>query len=103
VLDGDPAPLPSLDEFLFRYAIEQTDSQSHTDRNTSHRPRGKVVSNDQPLRFTQFGHTIDEGRKLGGLRPFWVGAGSPSNTKALELRPTSIPSGILMHPVVWSQ
>ena len=45
------------------------------------------------------------GRKFGGgLRPL-VGrvTGSPSNTKSPVLRPTSIPSGILMHPAVWPQ
>jgi len=30
-------------------------------------------------------------------------AGTPSNTKSLRPRPTSIPSGILVHPAVWSQ
>jgi len=45
------------------------------------------------------------GRKLGrGLRPlFGEGAGSLSNTKSPGLRPTAIPSGIVMHPVVWAQ
>jgi len=43
------------------------------------------------------------GRKLGVLPPFWEKAGSPSNRKSPGLRPTSVPSGILMHPTVWSQ
>jgi len=48
--------------------------------------------------------TIDMGRKLGGLCPFGgEGAGSPSNTKWPGLRPTSLPSGILIHPAVWPQ
>jgi len=47
--------------------------------------------------------TIDVGQKLGGLRPFLSRAGFPSNTKSPGLRPTSIPSGILMHPAVWPQ
>jgi len=34
---------------------------------------------------------------------FGEGAGSPSNTKSPGLSPTFIPSGILMHPAVWSQ
>jgi len=43
------------------------------------------------------------GRKLG-LRPFWRrGAGSPSNTMSLWLRPISLPSGILIHPAIWPQ
>ena len=29
------------------------------------------------------------------------GAGSPSNTMSLGLRPISLPSGILIHPAVW--
>ena len=42
--------------------------------------------------------------KLGRrLHPFWGGGGSPSNTNSPGLRPTSIPSGILMHPAVWAQ
>jgi len=49
--------------------------------------------------------TMYIGQKLGeGLCPFKRGAaGSPSNTKSTGLRPTSIPSGILMHPAVWPQ
>ena len=31
------------------------------------------------------------------------GAGSPSHTTWLRPRPTSIPSGILIHPAVWTQ
>jgi len=49
--------------------------------------------------------TTDMGRKLGfGLCPFMGGgAGSPSNTVSPRMRPTSIPSGILMHPAIWPQ
>jgi len=50
--------------------------------------------------------TIDMGRKLGrGSAPFfWEGeAGFPSNTKSPGKRPTSIPSGILIHPAIWPQ
>ena len=44
--------------------------------------------------------TIKMGRKFGGFCPlFWEGAGSPSNSKFHGLRRTSIPSGILMHPI----
>jgi len=49
---------------------------------------------------------IDMGQKLGGgwVCPFFLGvAGSPSNTKSPGPRPTSIPSGILVHPAVWPQ
>jgi len=46
--------------------------------------------------------TIDIGRKLGVLPPFWDGVpGSPSNTMSLGPRPTSLPSGILIHPAIW--
>jgi len=38
--------------------------------------------------------TIDMRRKLGA---------APSNTKSPRPRPTSIPSGILIHPFVWPQ
>jgi len=48
--------------------------------------------------------TIDMDRKLGGYVPFLGrGAGSPSNTMSLGLRPTSVPSGILIHPAIWLQ
>jgi len=48
------------------------------------------------------------GRKLG-LCPSFIGgggvrrAGSPSNKMWLGPRPTSVPSGILIHPTVWPQ
>jgi len=43
------------------------------------------------------------GPKIGGCALFLGGAGSPCNTKSPGLRPTSVPSGILMHPAVWPQ
>jgi len=48
-------------------------------------------------------HTWAE--KLGGscCAPFHGGAGFPSNTMSPEPRPTSIPSGILIHPTIWPQ
>jgi len=47
--------------------------------------------------------TTDMGRKWG-LCPFREGgAGSPSNTLSPRLKPTSVPSGILMHTAVWPQ
>ena len=51
-----------------------------------------------------FGHNR-KGRKLGGgCAPFlWRGAGSPSNTMSPGQMPTSVPSGILIHPAVWPQ
>ena len=48
--------------------------------------------------------TIDMGRKVGAAVPLpVVGAGSLSNTMWPELRPTFIPSGILIHSAVWPQ
>jgi len=47
--------------------------------------------------------TIDMGRKLDGLCPFLGGAGSPCNTMWPGPRPTSITTGILIHPAVWLQ
>ena len=48
-----------------------------------------------------FGHNR-HGPKIGGCAPLW-GAGSPSNTVWPEPRPTSIPSGILVHPAISPQ
>ena len=52
-------------------------------------------------------------RKLDGLCPFWGEMGwvmprfggdrSPSNTNSPEPRPTSLQSGIVIHPAVWPQ
>ena len=49
--------------------------------------------------------TIDMGQKLGGVvMPFFLGvAGSISNTESHGPRPTSMPTGILVHPAVWQQ
>jgi len=45
------------------------------------------------------------GPKMGGCAPFFRGgeAGYPTNTMWPGPRPTSVPSGILIHPVVWPQ
>ena len=44
------------------------------------------------------------GRKLGkGCAHLGVGAGFPSNTMWPGPRPTSVTSGILIHPAVWPQ
>jgi len=47
--------------------------------------------------------TIDMGQKVGVLCPFPGGAASLSNTMSSGPRPTSIPSGILVHPAIWPQ
>jgi len=47
---------------------------------------------------------IDMGRKWGRAAvALSVGAGTPSNTMWSGLRPTYVPSGILIHPTVWPQ
>jgi len=46
--------------------------------------------------------TIGMGRK-SGWAAVSVGAGSPSNTMLPGPRPTSLPSGILIHPTIWPQ
>ena len=48
-------------------------------------------------------YTIEMGRKLGrgAPPPFGVGSGVPSNTKSPGPRPSSIPSGVLIHAAVW--
>jgi len=47
-------------------------------------------------------NTIDMGGKVG-LCPFLGGAGFPSNTLSPGPRPSSVPSGIFIHPAVWPQ
>jgi len=56
------------------------------------------------LRTKWYPDASRHGPKIGGCAPlFEAGAGSPSNTKSPGPRPTFIPSGILIHPAVWSQ
>jgi len=47
--------------------------------------------------------TIDMGRKEGGCCALFRGELAPSNTMSPGPRPTSTPSGILMHAAVWPQ
>ena len=48
--------------------------------------------------------TTGMGRKVGRvLCPFPWGAGPPSNIMSPRPRPTSVPSGIPIHPAVWPQ
>jgi len=49
------------------------------------------------------GHNRHKPLLVGWVCPFSGGAGSPSNTKSPGPRPTSIPSGIIVHPAVWPQ
>jgi len=47
--------------------------------------------------------TIHMVPKVGAAVLLPWGAGSPSNTMSPGPRPTSVPSGILIHPTVWPQ
>ena len=48
--------------------------------------------------------TVDMGLKVGNAVPLSMeGVGSPSNTMRPRPRPTSVASGILIHPTVWAQ
>jgi len=50
------------------------------------------------------GYFAEGGMQNVALPPLFGGkTGSPSNTKCPGLTPTSIPSGILMHPAIWLQ
>jgi len=55
----------------------------------------------QPCAHNRHGPKIEGG---GGAVPLWRGrAGSPSNTMWSGPRPTSVPSGILIHLAIWPQ
>jgi len=54
------------------------------------------------LSIQQFGHNRHK-QKIRIAVPVWGRAGSPSNTKWPGRRPTSVSSGILIHPTVWPQ
>jgi len=49
--------------------------------------------------------TVNMGRKFGGGSALFSvrGAGSPSNIKSPGPRPSSMPSGILIHTAIWPQ
>jgi len=49
------------------------------------------------------GHNRHGPKRGGCCAPFAGGAGSPSNTKLPGPRPTSTPSGILIHAAIWLQ
>jgi len=52
----------------------------------------------------RFAATIDMGPKRGAAVPLSMGrAGSSSNIMSRGQRPTSVPSGILIHPAAWPQ
>jgi len=62
-------------------------------------PYQVASSSIQPYGHNRHGPNIG----WGGCAFFLGVAGSPSNTKSHGPRPTSIPSGILVHPAVWPQ
>jgi len=53
--------------------------------------------------ISPFGHNRIGPKTGGGLCPLFGGAGSPSNRKSPGPRPTTISSGILIHPAIWPQ
>jgi len=65
--------------------------------------RGLLLCQLASSSIQPFGHN-EQWSKIGVMCPFSEGGGgSPSNTTSPEVRPTSIPSGILMHSAVWPQ
>jgi len=68
--------------------------------------RGQPPCRVSPGSIQPFGHNR-QGPKFGVLCPHFWGAGSPSSTMSPGPgpgpRPTSIPSGILIHPAAWPQ
>ena len=66
--------------------------------------RGLLPYQEASSSIQPFGHNR-HGPKIGGLHPLLRGggAGTSYNTMSLGLRPTSLPSGILIHPAIWPQ
>jgi len=97
----------------------QTDRHTHTHTHTHTQTRVTIVyfasstthtkCNEPCLHeinkssaVAEMGDRLANRPKSGGLMcPFPWGAGSPSNTMSPGPRPTSVPSGILIHPTVW--
>jgi len=68
---------------------------------TSHGPRFTSVPM-APRSIQPLGHNRHGPKLGGGEHALFLGiGGSPSNTKSPEPRPTSMPSGILVHLAVW--
>jgi len=83
---------------------------THNAMNTSGSMRRSVNKNSAVAEMGDRLAIIDiQTEKLVSTVPFCVGgAGSPSNTMSPHRmwpgpRPTSVPSGILIHPTVWPQ
>ena len=69
------------------------------------RPGRGLLPYQQRLHPSSHLATIDMGHKLdgSGCALFLEVAGSTSNTMSRRPRPTSVPSGILIHAAVWPQ
>jgi len=64
----------------------------------------KVTRAQQLLRWATVPEHAKWTENCGAAVPLSMGgAGSPSNTMLPGPRPTSVPSGILIHPTVWPQ
>jgi len=67
-------------------------------------PPCQVASSSiQPSRRNRRGQQLRAPPHFGGGSTMRRGAGSPSNRMSLGLRPTSLPSGILINPAIWPQ
>ena len=67
-------------------------------------PKTPILGRERHLDPSSRLTTIDMGRKFGVLCPFFRGGElGPHLTKSPWPRPTSVPSGILIHPAVWPQ
>jgi len=102
VLDGDPAPPPSRraqQPPLFGPCVLWPQSPTSATDQLLYNKCSAVAEMGDPFA------TIDMGRKFGGAVPPLFGGVSwvPSSTMWPGPRPTSIPSGILVHPAIWPQ
>ena len=92
---------PNVQKFQKECWQTKTESCSHRKKHFTYRTLTITA-----IRHTITLATIDMGQSggRGWCAPYPVGgAGSPSNTMLPGPRPTSIPSGILIHSTVWPQ
>ena len=97
------------------YAMLKTSRNAHSPLNwcsfdSLHQYHRLILSTNKSSPVAEMGDrlaTIDMGRKAGGglLCHFFRGggAGFPCNTMWPGLRPTPVPSGILIHAAIWPQ
>jgi len=101
--------ISSPDEFLVIARQHSTAVQSAIKYSNSVRlsVRHALVLSYKCLAVAEMGNclAITDGSKNGGglLYPILWGAESPPNTMSPGPKPTSVPSGILIHPTVWPQ